>query len=88
MADKEYTLSFCNKHQEWFSNNCSNCMIDDNEADIKAAQLAHDIEAVKSKKLTEILSRYLSVIDGRISIAESNQAAEYLQSLIAGEVEK
>ena len=30
------TLYYCKKHNEWWSSNCSNCMVDDNEAGIRA----------------------------------------------------
>ncbi len=31
----EIVICHCKKHNEWYSNNCSNCMVDDNEEDIR-----------------------------------------------------
>ena len=32
---EKVVLYYCKKHKEWFSQNCSNCMVDDNEHGIR-----------------------------------------------------
>jgi hypothetical protein len=42
MDNTTIELHYCKKHGEWYSNNCSNCMLDTNEPQIKA-QVAKEI---------------------------------------------
>jgi len=46
MADEKITIYHCQKHQEWYSNNCSNCMIEANEPEIKANTAKEIYEAL------------------------------------------
>ncbi len=39
LTDEELKLYHCGIHDEWYSQNCSNCMIDSNEPDIIAKTL-------------------------------------------------
>ena len=40
------TIYYCKKHNEWWSSNCSNCMVDDNEAGIRADERTKTLKKV------------------------------------------
>ena len=45
-ARYSFTVSWCNKHKNWWITNCPDCMVDSNEAEIKKAGRKEVVEFV------------------------------------------
>jgi len=49
-ARDSFSLSWCEKHENWYQYNCPDCMVDTNEQDIKMAGIKGVVEWVNKNK--------------------------------------
>ncbi len=43
-AEDSFTLSWCEKHRNWWVTNCPDCMVDSNEPDIRKAGIKEVVD--------------------------------------------
>ena len=48
-AEDSFTLTWCNKHKNWWVTNCPDCMVDSNEESIKQAGIKEVVDWVEGR---------------------------------------
>lgn len=84
-------IYWCDKHKEYFSNNCSECMLADNEQEIINTYLSKLADVDLEKYLLTDIEIHDSLIEGKLmdsfrSIAKAQLSK--LTPIIAAQVEK